>query len=498
MKYFIGIDLGTTYSAVAFVDENGTPKIIHNDSGHNITPSCVQITSGNKVEVGEQARKYYGVPGQDVLARFKRKMGKGVSYTVNDKEFTPTTLSSLVLKKMAEVAKSEIGQVSEAVVTIPANFSHEAREATMAAAKSAGLNVRYIINEPTAAALYYAFKNGESLRGKYAVFDLGGGTFDISIIDVSGQDVEVIATNGLDELGGDDFDRALQRLVFEKYERLYGETLEPEDYTLTDAEEDKKALSKRDAVSMRIARKMIEVSRAEFEESISSLLSRVDALCEGVLYEADMNVDELAGVFLVGGSTRIPVVQNNVRRIFGKEPISTVNVDEVVALGAALYAAYKGDAVYLNAAQKAAVGSLKVQEATSKYFGTLSLDSENNGPDELVNSIIISKGASIPCSESKSFYTVYEDQTEVRCRVTESSAPETDPRFVKITWDGILELPSGRPAGQEVKVTYSYDENQIMKCSFTDVASGRVTKIDLRPAEASDSSVSDIEKFLVE
>lgn len=216
MAAFVGIDLGTTFSAVATIDDTGRPLIVHNKDGDNITPSCVQFREDGVAEVGEYARKSLFFEGSNTVGRFKRDMGTSVTFRAAGREFTPTELSALVLQKLAADATESLGTIGEAVVTIPANFSHEARDATMAAARAAGLNVKYIINEPTAAALYYAFKSGNDLGGIYAVYDLGGGTFDISIIRVDGQDVEVMATNGVARLGGDDFDLALQKLVQKK------------------------------------------------------------------------------------------------------------------------------------------------------------------------------------------------------------------------------------------------------------------------------------------
>jgi molecular chaperone DnaK len=494
---FVGIDLGTTFSAVATIDDTGRPAIVHNRDGSNITPSVVLFRDDGVAEVGEGARRSLGIH-PSCLGRFKRDMGTSTVYKVKSGEFTPTQLSTILLKKLAGDAGVSIGKIAEAVVTIPANFSHEAREATMRAAKAAGLSVKYIINEPTAAALYYAFKSGNELGGVYSVYDFGGGTFDISIIRVDGQDVEVLATNGVAKLGGDDFDSALQRLVQGKYKKLTGEDLEPEDFTKYDAEEEKKSLSKRDKVTIRVARKLIDVSRLEFEEAISSYITQAQMLCEAAVDEAGVALKDIKGVLLVGGSTRVPAVRASVRKVFGQDPIGTVNVDEVVALGAALYAAYKTDRSKLTAVQKNSVEKIKVTESTSKCFGTISLGhDEARGGVKLLNSILIRKGEKIPCSVTETFYTVSDGQQNLDCDVTESSAPETDPRFVKVIWKGTLQLPPNRPRGQEIQVTFAYDDNQIMKCSFIDVSTGRETKIDLSMAPK-DHGTEEIEKFLVE
>ena len=499
MAAFIGIDLGTSFSAVAVIDETGRPSIVRNEEGSNLTPSCVAAMGEGDMWAGEFARKQWGSAPETAAARFKRDMGTSVTHSIDGNKFTPTQLSTFVLRKLVADTEAAIGPIGEAVVTIPANFAHEARAATMAAAKAAGLNVNYIINEPTAAALYYAFQSGDELSGMYAVYDLGGGTFDVSIIRVDGQDVEVLATNGVSKLGGDDIDEAIQKLVQQQCLASKGLELEPDDFTKNNAEEEKKSLSKRDRVTVRVARQMVDISRHDVEEAISPLITQAEMLCEATIDEAGIEASDIRGVFLAGGSTRIPLVQESIKRVFSQEPISTVNVDEVVALGAALYAAYKGNRSDLSAVQKNAIQKIKVGESTSKCFGTISIGHHAERDEfKLTNSILILKGEKIPCSVTESFYTVHEGQEGVECQVTESTAAETDPRFVKVIWKGRLQLPPGRPEGQEVQVTFAYDDNQIMKCAFVDVATKRETTIDLSMTSSKDDGSDEIDKFLVE
>jgi len=279
MASFIGIDLGTTYSSVSYLDDTGRPQIIRNSEGVNLTPSCIEIND-EEINVGEYARRGLGW-NDKVLARFKRDMGTSEKYKVKDQEFTPTKCSAFVLTKLLQDAKDAIGDVGEAVVTIPANFTNEARVETLKAAKQAKLKVKNIVNEPTAAALYYVFKNGGTLNGNFAVYDLGGGTFDISIIQVKNKDVVVLASEGVKKLGGDDFDAALQLIVQKKYKDATGEDLDiRKGYTKTDAEEDKKALSKRDRVNVRVEKTNIELTRYEFEKEIKPLLAQTKMSCE--------------------------------------------------------------------------------------------------------------------------------------------------------------------------------------------------------------------------
>lgn len=518
----IGIELGLRECRVAQIDDIGRPTIVANRDGQNTTPSVVEFRDNDVVEVGEQARKRLFI-ANNVVGRFMREMGTSKTYEVNGKSYTPTELSAFVLKTMRQDAEAALGRIDSAVVTVPANFTNEARDATIAAAKAAGLNIKHIVNEPTAAALYYAFKSGEELSGTYAVYDLGRGTFDISIIRVEGQDIEVLAANGIANCGGDDFDRTLHKLIKEKYKAATGEELDEKSFSIYDAEEEKKSLSKREKVFVRVVCQNIEITRSEFEEAILSLISQARLATESTVEGADASVNDLAGVFLVGGSTRIPAVQQSVRNIFGKDPISTANVDEVVALGAAVYAAYKGDRSKLNSIQRKTIEQIEVDERTAMCAGVFSRDAvvifegestsnsknmEINDFARLVlgeidsepirNTVIIQKSQEIPCKATFALRTTQDNQTRVHLAITESRSPERDPTFVNVIQEGYLKLPPGQPAGQEIKVTLSFDENQLMNCTFVDVASGRIENFALSPTQKNESIDSDIDKFTVE
>ena len=494
MASFIGIDLGTTYSLVSYLDDTGRPQIIRNAEGQNLTPSCIEI-NGEEITVGEIARKGLGW-NDKVLARFKRDMGTSETYKVGDKEFTPTECSVFILKKLLQDAKDQIGEVGEAVVTIPANFTNEARVETLTAAKLAGLNVKNIVNEPTAAALHYVFQNGGSLNGNFAVYDLGGGTFDISIIEVANQDVTVLASEGVKKLGGDDFDAALQQIVQNKYKEATGEDLNIQNvYTKTDAEEDKKSLSKREKVNVRVEKTNIELTREEFENEISSLLAQTEMLCESAVEEAGLKLKDIKDVLLVGGSTRVPCVTESVKKIFKKDPVTSVNVDEAVVLGASLFSAIKGDPDDLNSVQKASIKQLAVTDVAVGCFGTSAIRGSNQ---EEYNAILIKKNEKIPCSVTQDFFTVADNQTEVNCKITQSDAATDDLKWVNVIWDGTLSLPSGRKAGQKVAVTYSYDENGTMHASFVDAASGKETYTTLSDITPTVDEKGDIDKFIVD
>lgn len=496
MSNFIGIDLGTTYSAIAYIDDTGRPVILRDSRGDNLTPSVVAIIDGVE-SVGEAARQMWADGDAKSVARFKREMGTSKTFNLSGRDFTPGDLSALVLKELKESASSQIGEIGEAVVTVPANFSSEARTETLDAARKAGLKINFIIDEPTAAALYYAYAKHQEFDGLYAVYDFGGGTFDVSIISVRGKNVEVVSSSGVARLGGDDFDRAMQKLVRDRYEEEYSEALPLDAYTLDDAEDDKRKLTIGKKVKAGPRLRSVSISLGEYENAIQSLIEQAEMACEAALEEADITTSDLNAVLLAGGMTRMPAVHRSVAHIFGKEPLVLANVDEVVAMGAAIYAAFKGDHSALNPAQKAAISSIeKLQEVTHVNYGTMSIwFNDARSKEELQNTIIIARGSKIPTEVTKRFFTVQDNQQSVHCVVTSSIEAETDPRFVKIVWEGDLPLPPNRPAGQKIDVRFGYTENTTMTARFTDVASGKMTEIDLHGF--GDKTAGGIEKFKV-
>ena len=400
MASFIGIDLGTTYSLVSYLDETGRPQIIRNDEGHSLIPSCIEIND-KEILVGEEARKGFGW-NPKVLARFKRDMGDSVTYKVGEKEFTPTQCSTFILTKLLKMAKNTIDQVGEAVVTIPAHFKDVEREETIKAAKNAKLKINRIVNEPTAAALYYVFKNGGKLNGVFAVFDLGGGTFDISIIEIADVD-GVLASEGIKKLGGDDFDTVLQNMVQKKYKDLTGEDLDIQRiYTKTNAEDDKKSLTKRERVKF-ASDNVIMKNYLEFEKEIKSLLHQTKMSCEIAIEAAGLRLEDIKDVLMVGGSTRVPSVKEMVKEIFKKEPVTTVNVDEAVCLGASLFSAIKGDSENLSPVQKASIQNIKITDVSVAYFGTIATNARTGIE---FNSILIAKNQKIPCDSDKNIPTL--------------------------------------------------------------------------------------------
>lgn len=484
---YIGIDLGTTFSAVATIDETGRPKIINNnnklesyDCGNNhgnITPSCITLFGKESdCRVGQKARELLDL-GRVAIGRFKRDMGTDKVYKLGDKELSPTDCSAIILNRMRKIAEEEIGDISSAVVTVPANFTNEAREATMEAAKKAGLNVKYIINEPTAAAFYYAFKSGKDLSGNYVIYDLGGGTFDVTVMKIDGKDIDVLCSNGVSTLGGDDFDQLLVNLVQKKYKNETGSDLDPSEYTKVRAEKDKIILSSQSMILAKgdeIGGELIKITRKEFEEEISSLIAQTEMLCETALEEANIEPSDITDVILAGGSTRLPIVRQSIASLFSKKPLDDENVDEVVALGAALYAAYKSDGANLNSAQIDSLSSINLKEVTNYCLGTIALAKDPvSGEMVPMNFTVIPKNSKIPIKKTKDFHTLSAGQTAIDFDLTQSIHEETDPSYVKIIWNGQLDgLPPNRPAGKPVEVTYAISDSGITECSYKDVESG--------------------------
>jgi molecular chaperone DnaK len=511
MGSYIGIDLGTTFCAIAVLDDTGRPTIVNipdkkvSPEG-NIISSCV-LFQKDKAIIGDQARRALQLH-RKAFGRFKRDMGTSKTYELDGKKVTPFDLSTIVLSELKKIAEEQLGEIEKAVITIPANFANEARDQTLNAAKKAGLNVDYIIDEPTAAALCYAFDNQVELHGNYVIYDLGGGTFDVSIIKVNGQKIEVLSSNGINKLGGDDFDKELINLVKEKFKKDTGKEPELDEngswdlYNLSVAEADKKSLSTRGRCIAGgddgIEDEIIEIKRTDFEKKISTLLAQTEMLCESALQEAGLETSDIEEIILVGGSTRIPAVKSSIERVFKKEPIVGGNVDEMVALGAALYSAIKSDKKGLNSMQKASLKQIKIADVANHCFGTIAVSyNENSKKEELQNVIIINKNTKLPVKKTEDMQTMHDDQKTLKFSVTQSISPETDPTFVKVIWEGKMELPPGRPAGQPLKITYSYDENQIMHCVFEDVNSSTINEVDLTTNNDSNED-SAIDKFLVD
>jgi molecular chaperone DnaK len=373
------------------------------------------------------------------------------------------------------------------VISVPAHFDEVRRKATMDAGTAIGLNVVGIVNEPVAAALYYA--TTREVSGRVLVYDLGGGTFDVTLMDVKGTNMEIICSQGDHALGGVDFDNKVLEILQKLYHDKFGSdliTTEEERARYEDEAEDiKKTLSRRPVAKTMLygpgGSMRAEITREMFEESIASLAARTDMLVEVALEEAGVKASEVDTVLLVGGSTRIPMVRAHLEETFGFAPENAVNVDECVALGAALHAGLtlareNPDAV--AAGVRTGLKDVNLTDVCNHSYGTICapIDKET-GRRVVQNKIILQKNTPLPCEASQVFYTVSKGQQRVEVTVTQGE--DTDPDYVSTIATKSFELPPDRPAERPIKVTYSYDLNQRMHCRFEDVESGRTLDVDL-------------------
>jgi len=490
MASIVGIDLGTTFSTLAILNTIGKPEIIPNCDGERLTPSAIFFDEENSdvIRVGIEAINSRHLNAQRSVRWIKRNMGQAdYRKEIDGKEWTAVELSGLILRKLMQDCSAEHGEIRDAVISVPAHFDEIRRKATMDAGASIGLNVIGIVNEPVAAALYYATTH--EVSGKVLVYDLGGGTFDVTIMNVQGHQMDIICSQGDHALGGVDFDGK----VLEILEQMYKDKLKAKLISCDEdrakyedeAEDIKKTLSRR-----RVAKKMlygsagsmrVEVKREMFEDAISSMLARTDILVEVALEEAGLKPDEIDKVLLVGGSTRIPAIKKRLKKKFSSEPEIAVNVDECVALGASLYAgltALREDPDSVPAGIASGLKDISLVDVCNHSYGTICAPiDKRTGRRVVENRIILKKNTPLPCEASQVFYTVAEGQSAVEVTVTQGE--DTAPEYVNKIATNRLELPSDRQAECPIKVTYSYDANQRMHCSFEDIESERLLEVDV-------------------
>lgn len=475
MGKVIGIDLGTTNSCVAVL-EGGSPTVIVNAEGDRTTPSVVAFSKKGERLVGAVAKRQAATNVDRTISSIKREMGSNDRKRIDGKNYSPQEISAFILMKLKKDAESYLGEsVSEAVITVPAYFNDAQRQATKDAGRIAGLNVLRIINEPTSAALAYGLDNGQAQ--KIMVYDLGGGTFDVSLIEIGDDLIEVLATAGDNHLGGDDFDQRLCNYIVEEFKKQERVNLSKDPVALQRvreaAEDAKKVLSSQSVANINLPfittvhgepkHLEMEVTRALFDELTSDLVDRTEGPVRKVLEDAGVRASELGMVLLVGGSTRIPAVQEKVRRLTGKEPSRNLNPDECVALGAAVQGAKLGGAVTTGAA-----ADLILMDVTP-----LSLSIETVGG---VATRIIERNTTIPARYSKVFSTAANFQTSVEIKVLqgERQFARDNTLLGNFRLGGIKRAPAGVP---QIEVTFDIDANGIVNVSAKDLGTGKEQSI---------------------
>jgi len=463
----VGIDLGTTTSGLAYIRSDGHPEIVPNADGERLTPSVVYFDSHEDVKLVGTAARDGGDPDRTVQLIKRHMDDPDHVVEIDGRAWTPTEISALILTKLRRECARTVGPLDECVLTVPANFNELARRATIAAGRIAGFKVKRIVNEPTAAALYYAHAHG--VQGRIMIYDLGGGTLDITILEITGDDVRILTSEGARRLGGSNFDEALLDLMADEYRRQHKTELYENErqrrQALQSGEDLKKMLSKLRNVTNtigneRLGLSRIEITRDVFEQSMSRLFTRTHMLVEQALHSVALRPDELDHVCLVGGGTRMPRIREMLKGLFGKAPMACGNVDECVPLGAALFS------------QKAA----RVREVCNHSYGTLALlEDAATGEVTYANSIVIPKNTPIPCEQSQTYLTSEDDERVIEVAVTQGE--DGDPRYVDVIGKIELEVPPGRPAGCEVTVTYGYDANQRVHAHVTDERSGQTREV---------------------
>ena len=491
MSKIIGIDLGTTNSCVS-VMEGGKPTVIANAEGARTTPSIVAFTKNGERLVGEPAKRQAVTNADNTISSIKRDMGTDRGRTIDGKKYSPQQISAMILQKLKADAESYLGEkVTEAVITVPAYFNDAQRQATKDAGKIAGLDVKRIINEPTAAALAYGLDNEK--EQKIMVYDLGGGTFDVSIIEIGDGVIEVLSTNGDTRLGGDDFDQRIIDWMVREFKAKEGVDLSGDKMALQRlkeaAEKAKKELSSATTTNINLPfitataegpkHFDMNLSRAKFEELISDLVEKTAIPVQNAMRDAGLSNSDLGKVLLVGGSTRIPCVQDKVQQLTGHEPSKTLNPDECVAIGAAIQGG--------KLAGDAGAGDILLLDVTP-----LTLSIETMGG---IATPLIERNTTIPTKKSQVFSTAADNQTAVDINVLqgERKFARDNKSLGQFRLDGIPPAMRGVP---QIEVTFDIDANGIVNVSAKDLGTGKEQHITI--TAGSNMSDEDIEKAVKE
>lgn len=494
MSKIIGIDLGTTNSCMAYM-ENGKAVIIPNAEGNKTTPSIVAFTNDGKRLVGENAKRQAVTNPNNTIASIKREMGTNYRKKINNKEYTPQEISAMILQKLKIDAEAYLQEkITEAVITVPAYFNDAQRQATKDAGRIAGLNVKRIINEPTAAALAYGLEN--SYGQKVMVFDLGGGTFDVSIIEIGNGVIEVLSTSGDNHLGGDDFNDCIAKYIVDEFKRIEGIDLSYDQVAMQRIKEasEKAKIELSTMVTTVVNLPFItntnsgpknleiEITRAKFNDLTRYLVDRLVLPMQNALNDARLTPAELNKIILVGGSSRIPAVQDKIKEITGKEASKSLNPDECVALGASIQG-----------------GKLSGDVSTTGNFDVLLLDvTPLTLSIETVGGVatpLIERNTTIPTSHSQIFTTSANFQTQVEINVLQGERPlaKDNKSLGKFKLKKIKRAMRGVP---QIEVTFDIDANGIVNVSAKDLASGNMQSITIE--NTSNMSDADIERAIRE
>ena len=469
----IGIKLGTTKTMVARFNESGKPEATHNIDVEPFTPSVVMFGDNGDVVIGSEAKKFLGTGTPGVFAEFKREMGTDKSWPAGGRNVTPIELTALLLRKVVGDYAEQFGEPEVIVITWPANFRNEQRAATKEAARRAGLKNVHYLDEPVAAALYYGIDT--YLDGKYLIYDFGGGTFDVTLIEAHGNSINVLYQDGVQQLGGKDLDDALLKIIDEKFRAKTGDEFDAADcyFDKHTIESTKHTLSVRSSVFIRLASIKhglvgIDVSRGEFEAGISHLVAQADMACENVLgcgrndHSQHIRKGDIKGILMTGDSSCVPAFQESVSKLFGQKP-QLRNPIQAIALGATIYAAHKAGNGTLNVLQTHAVADVDIGLIAPYFVGTSVLGDDGSG---VYNDTVIAKGAPLPCKVERTYFTVSDNQKEINVDVTQSAIEERCPEFVTKIWEGSIKLPRGCPAGHPIKVVFSYDIDGLVSVRF--------------------------------